>query len=73
MLWLASAAMIAATSQSPPSAAVRIAVQAQATVRIISAARIRFDGGPNADAPPPTDSVVHTEGSPLPARLIEFQ
>jgi hypothetical protein len=73
MLWLASAAILAAAPQRAPSAPVRAVVQAQATVRIISAARIHLDGQPSPDAPRPTDSVVHTESSPLPARLIEFQ
>jgi hypothetical protein len=73
MLWLASAAMTATTPQSVASQPVRAVVQAQATVRIISAARIRLDGQPSADVPAPTDAVIHTEGSPQTARLIEFQ
>jgi hypothetical protein len=52
---------------------VRAVIQAQATVRIISGARIRLDGQPDPDAPLPSDSVVHTEGAPQPARLVEFQ
>ena len=73
MLWLAAAAMTAATPQSAASQPVRAVVQAQATVRIISAARIRLDGQGSADAPAPTDAAVHAEGTPQTARLIEFQ
>ena len=73
MLWLAAAAMIAATPQNAASQPVRAVVQAQATVRIISAARIRLDGHTSAGAPAPSYGVVHTEGTPQPARLIEFQ
>ena len=73
MLWLAAAAMIAATQQNAASQPVRAVVQAQATVRIISAARIRPDGDTGAGAPAPSYGVVHTEGTPQPARLIEFQ
>jgi hypothetical protein len=74
MLWLAAAAMAAATPPTTaPSSPVRAVVQAQATVRIISGARIRLDGQPNPDAPLPSDSVVHTEGAAQSARLVEFQ
>jgi hypothetical protein len=73
MLWLAAAAMTAATPQTAPSTPVRAVVQARATVRIISGTRIRFDGQSGADAPSPSDGIVHLEGAPQPARLVEFQ
>ena len=73
MLWVAAAAMAAATPQPAASSPVRAVVQARATVRIVSAALIRLDGRPSSDAPPPSDGVVHTEGFAQPARLIEFQ
>ena len=74
MLWLAAAAMTAATPQPAPSSPMRAVVQARATVRIISGQRIRFDGRPSEDAPRPSDSVVHTDGKAAqPARLVEFQ
>lgn len=73
MLWFAAAAMTAATAQGAAPQPVRAIVQAQATVRIIAGARIRFDGQSSTDAPPPSDGVVHTEGTPQSARLIEFQ
>ena len=65
--------MTAATphiAQSQPTPAV---VQARASVRIVSGARISLSGDPNSDTPPPTQSVVHTEGTAQPARLIEFE
>jgi hypothetical protein len=73
MLWLAAILMTAATPQNAGSSPTRAVIQAQATVRIISGARIRLDGLPSPDAPPANDSVVHTEGAAQPARLIEFQ
>lgn len=73
MLWLAAAAMTATTPPSAVSQPVRAVVQAQATVRIMSGTRIHLDGQPSGDAPPPSDGVVHSEGSAQPARLIEFQ
>ena len=71
MLWLAAVATLAsAQNAQQPTRAI---VQATATVRIISGTRIRLDGQASADAPAPTDGVVHTEGSARTARLIEFQ
>jgi len=72
MLWLAAAAAIAASTPSigaPP----RVAAQATATVRIISGVRLKLDSNTNTDAPPAHDSVVTTNGTQQPARLIEFQ
>jgi len=73
MLWIATVALAASTPQNAASDPVRAVVQAQATVRIVSATRIRFDGRPSAAAPLPSDGVVHTDGAAQPARLIEFQ
>ena len=73
MFWLAAVLMTASTPQNAASEPTRAIVQAQATVRIISGTRIRLDGQPSLDAPPPSDGVVHTEGAAQPARLIEFQ
>ena len=72
MLWFAAAAAIAAPT---PSANVPapVAAQARATVRIISGVRLKLDSPTNADAPPAHDSVVTTNGTEQPARLIEFQ
>ena len=70
------AAVIAAASapagSSAPSPAV--AVQATATVRILSGVRLKLDSKDNAGAPPAHDSIVVTkDGTAQPARLIEFQ
>jgi hypothetical protein len=69
------AAVIATTapaSGAAPSPAV--AVQATATVRILSGVRLKLDSPDNAGAPPAHDSVVTTkDGTAQPARLIEFQ
>ena len=73
MLWLvASAALVAsAPADRGPTAA---AVQARATVRIISGVRLKLDSPTNPDAPPAHDAVVvATDGSRQPARLIEFE
>jgi hypothetical protein len=72
MLSLVAFAVAASVS---PSAAVSVgpAVQARATVQIISGVRLKLDGQANADAPAPRDSVIQTNGEPQPARLIEFQ
>ena len=63
---------VAASAPQNRSAPGISAVQATATVRILSGVRLKFDGTPNGDAPPPTQSVVHNEGKSQPARLIEF-
>ena len=73
MLWLAALALTAQPPQSATPQRVRATVQAQATVRIISATRIRFDGHPSANAPPASEGLVHSEGNAQPARLIEFE
>jgi hypothetical protein len=72
MPWLAATALVASTPQGAPKS-MGAMVQARATVRIISGVPLRLDGHPNSDAPPARDSVVHTEGAPQPAKLIEFQ
>lgn len=66
------AAAIAASAPVPtrPPAVV---VQATATVRIISGVHLKLDSPTNADAPPAHDSVVTANGSPQPAKLIEFE
>jgi len=73
MLWLAAVATLASAPQNAAPQPTRAVVQATATVRIISGTRIRLDGQASADAPPPTDGVVHTEATAQKARLVEFQ
>ena len=73
MLWLAVLATLASAPQNATPQPTRAIVQATATVRIISGTRIRLDGQASADAPAPTDGVVHTKGLAQTARLVEFQ
>jgi hypothetical protein len=71
MLWIVAASISAAApaASTPPV----VAVQATATVRIISGVRLKLDSATNADAPRAHDATVTTDGEPHPARLIEFQ
>jgi hypothetical protein len=71
MLWVAIAAV--ATSTPQPSAPPPVVVQATATVRILSGVRLRLDSPTNTDAPLAHDTLVKTDGTQQPARLIEFQ
>jgi hypothetical protein len=72
MVALIAFAAIASTPQEAP-VPVAPAMQATATVRIVSAVRLKFDGTLSPDVPTATITIVHTEGNPEPARLIEFQ
>jgi hypothetical protein len=70
MVLIAAATLVAATPQSRPFAV----AQATATIRVVSAVRLKLDSPTNADAPRSRDSVVRTtDGSTQPAKLIEFQ
>ena len=46
---------------------------ATATVRILSGVRLKLDSPTNTDGPLAHDTVVKTDGTQQPARLIEFQ
>jgi len=72
MLLLAAAAIAASTPQGPsPTSA---AVQATATVRVISGIRLRLGGENNSsDIPAARDTVFNTGNVQQPAKLIEFQ
>lgn len=72
MLLLAAAIAATAPTNSAP-APPTLAVQATATVRIMSGVRLKLDSPTNSGAPPAHDSKVVTNGSSQPARLIEFQ
>ena len=73
MLLLIAVALAASAPQDAPRSSIGASAQATATIRVISGVRLRLDGQPNADAPPARDSVVHTDGTPRTAKLIEFQ
>jgi hypothetical protein len=71
MILLAAASIATAMPQSRP---VTAAVQATATIRVVSAVRLKLDGEPNPGAPPARDSTVKSaDGTSQPAKLIEFQ
>jgi hypothetical protein len=71
MVVFAAAALVASIPQSAP---VGVAVQATATVRIVSAVRLRLDAPSNPGAPPARECVVRTsDGTIERAKLIEFQ
>jgi hypothetical protein len=69
-LFVAASISAAAPAASRPPA---VAVQATATVRIISGVRLKLDSANNAGAPPAHDATVTADGNAQPARLIEFQ
>ena len=71
MLWLAAAAIAASAPTSAPPAPV--AVQARASVRIVSGARVRFDGARSDQVPPPHETIVHSDGAAQRQRLVEFE
>ena len=69
---LAAAAAIAASSPATPGSATRATAQATATIRIVSATRVRLGEQPPSGSAL-RRSTVRTAAGPLPARLIEFQ
>jgi hypothetical protein len=71
MLWLAAAAIAASAPTSAPPTPV--AVQARATVRIISGVRVKLDGSATELVPPPHVTIVHSDGTAQRERLIEFE
>lgn len=74
MLLLATAAILASTPQNPPTGGVRPAVQATATVRIITGVSVRLgQGALSGEAPRPHITIATADGTPKRANLIEFQ
>ena len=71
MLILAAAALAASTQQPQPRTTV--AVQATATVRILSGVRLRLGEELNPGAPRPRLTVIRSGESTQPAKLIEFE
>lgn len=71
MIILAAAALATTPPEHRPASAV---AQATATIRILSAVRLKLDADNNPDAPPARTSIVKAaDGSTQPAKLIEFQ
>jgi hypothetical protein len=72
MLWLAAATAIA--SSPTPHGPTGAAVQARATVRILSGVRLKLDSPTNEGAPTAHDGVfTDRDGNRQPAKLIEFE
>jgi hypothetical protein len=70
MVPLLAAVLISIPAASAPVAA---SAQATATIRIVRAVRIEFDGRADADIPRLRTTEVVVGGTKLPAKLIEFQ
>ena len=61
----------AALATAPPPAAT---AQATATIRIVTAVRLKLDAAQNPGAPTARDAVLRLgDGTTQPAKLIEFQ
>ena len=71
LLIVAVAALATVPQLSSPAAAT---AQATATIRIVTAVRLKLDGSDNPGAPPARDSIVKDrDGNRQPAKLIEFE
>ena len=67
------AAIALATAQTPPAAPSATA-QATATIRIVTAVRLKLDAAVNPGAPSARNAVLQLgDGTRQPAKLIEFQ
>ena len=73
MLWLIAAAAAANAAPQPDSRPAAVAVQATATVRIVSGVKLKLDSPTNDGAPAARDSTISADGTQKPARLIEFE
>jgi hypothetical protein len=71
MFMLAAAALATA---APHSAATSAVAQATATIRVVTAVRLKLDAPNNPGAPSAHSAVVRlNDGTANPAKLIEFQ
>ena len=69
-LLVAATLATAQTPPAPPSAS----AQATATIRIVTAVRLKFDAAVNPGAPPARDAMLRlSDGTRQSAKLIEFQ
>jgi hypothetical protein len=73
MMMLLAAAALAASPSAGALPASRAVAQARATVRIVRAVRVSFDGRPADDLPPARRSKIGTADGPRTAQLIEFE
>ena len=68
----AAAAVLA--SLPPPAHPVSATAQATATIRVVSAVRLKLDGSENPGLPPVRSTALRlADGTSRPAKLIEFQ
>jgi len=73
MIILAAAA-VALTISQPSSLGVSATARATATIRVVTAVRLKLDGSDNPGVPPFRKAVVRSsDGSTQEAKLIEFQ
>jgi hypothetical protein len=73
MFWLAAAAMTVSTVPEGPPPTARVAAQATATIRIVTAVRLKLDSDHNEGAPNSRPAIFVSNGIAQPARLIEFE
>jgi hypothetical protein len=74
MLLLAAAAIAISAPQNASPAPTSAIVQARATVRIVSGARLQWGQHQrNGDIPAPRTTVIQTINGPQQAKLIEFE
>jgi hypothetical protein len=73
MFFLAVASIVASTPTNAPRASAGALVQATATIRVISGARLSFHAPNERGIPHARNSMINTPEGRQPARLIEFQ
>jgi len=74
MIPLVAAAIAISSPQNASPASTGPVVQARATVRIVSAARLHWgEVQRSSDVPPARATTVQTINGPQPAKLIEFE
>ena len=70
----AAAAILAASPQSAPVSQAAATASAQATIRIVSGAVIRLgEGSQRSPGPKARVTLVRLDGTPLAAKLVEFE
>lgn len=71
---LAAAAILAASPQSAPVSRAAATASAQATIRIVSGAVIRLgESSQRGSGPKAKVTLVRLDGTPLAAKLVEFE
>lgn len=73
MFLIAAAAIAASVQQSPASGPIAPRVQARVTIRILAGATVKFGEGRDQSEAEERTTIIHTEGSVQPAKLMEFQ